>query len=399
MTAAAPAPSLRDGHRHVVSVAVGSGVVAAIQVGKTAIAAPMLQKDLGLDLAAAGWLTGILAVLGLLGGIPAGSLVARAGDRQSLILGLGLLILGAVIGALAAGYAVLLASRVLEGAGFLLIIVAGPAILNRIAPVGQQDVPFALWSCFMPAGIALAMLVGTFFSDWRALWWGSAGLAALAMAAAWTSIPAAPKRISASWRRTMSDAMRVAASKGPLLLAGCFALYSLMFFALFSFIPVLLMERMNISHSTAGMLSALATASNIMGNVSAGYLLARGARRSVLLVAAYLAMGFSAPGIFLQIFGDTPTLLLCIMFSAVGGLIPAVLISSIPLLAPSAALIPVVTGLVMQGSNLGQVAGPVAVGSAVEAYGWTAALAIMLIAALLAAIVTASARFGDSTPR
>ena len=397
MAGAAHAPSLRDGHRLVVSIVAGSGVVAAIQVGKGAIATPMLQEDLGIDLAAAGWLTGILAVLGLLGGMPAGSLVVRAGDRRSLILGLGLLVFGAVIGALATGYAVLLASRILEGSGFLLITVAGPAILNRVVPSGQQDVPLALWSCFMPAGIAFAMLVGTFFSDWRALWWGSAGPAAIAIVAAWTSIPAAPKRISASWRRTMSDAMRVAASKGPLLLAGCFALYSLMFFALFSFLPVLLMERMNISHGTAGMLSALATASNIIGNVAAGYLLARGARRSVLLVAAYLAMGFSGPGIFLQIFGDTPTLLLCILFAAVGGLIPAVLISSIPLLAPYAALIPVVTGLVMQGSNLGQVAGPVAVGSAVEAYGWTAALAIILIAALLAAIIAASARFNDTT--
>lgn len=90
---------------------------------------------------------------------------------------------------------------------------------------------------------------------------------------------------------------------------------------------------------------------------------------------------------------------LCILFAAVGGLIPAVLISSIPLLAPSAALIPVVTGLVMQGSNLGQVAGPVAVGSAVETYGWTAALAIILISALLAAVVAASARFDDATAR
>lgn len=72
MAAAAPAPSLRDRHWHVVNIVVGSGVVAAIQVGKAAIVTPMLQKDLGLDLAAAGWLTGIIAVLGLLGGIPAG---------------------------------------------------------------------------------------------------------------------------------------------------------------------------------------------------------------------------------------------------------------------------------------------------------------------------------------
>ncbi|WP_247525983.1 MFS transporter [Bradyrhizobium sp. 199] len=382
-----------------VSIVVGSGVVAAIQVGKAAIATPMLQKDLGLDLAAAGWLSGIFAILGVVGGIPAGSLIARAGDRRILTLGLASLMLGAVIGAMATGYATLLASRLLEGLGFLMVAVAGPAILYRMVRPDQQQFALALWSCFMPAGMALAMLGGTLFSDWRALWWGSAGLAAVAITAVWIGIPAAPKRISASLRGTMRDAMQVAAGKGPLLLAGCFALYSLMFFALFSFVPVLLMERMKIPHAAAGSLSALATASNIIGNVAAGYLLARGARRSALLVAPYLIMGLSGLGIFLQVFGDMPTLLLCILFAAVGGLIPAVLISSIPLLAPSATLVAVVTGLVMQGSNLGQVVGPVAVGSAVKAHGWTAAAAIILISALIAAVAALSIRFNDGARR
>jgi predicted MFS family arabinose efflux permease len=399
MTTAAYAAIRRDTHWGVVSVVVGAGIVTAIQVGKAAIATPLLQVDLGLDLAAAGWLTGIFAVLGLVGGIPAGTLVARAGDRRILILGLASIVLGSIIGATAPGYPVLLASRVLEGLGFLLVTVAGPAILNRVVISGQRDLAFALWSCFMPAGMALVMLAGPLFSDWRALWWGNAGLAAAAIVAGLAIVPAAPARVSISWRSAASDGLRVLTNREPILLAACFGSYSLMFFALFSFLPVLLMERMEIAHGTAGLLSAVATGANIIGNLGAGYLLARGAGRSSMLMGAFLIMGFAGIGIFLQVFGGTPTLALCILFSGVGGLIPATLISSAPLVASSAALAPMVIGLVMQGSNLGQVIGPVAVGGATGIYGWAAAAGIVLIAALIATVAAMVTNFDDSRIR
>jgi predicted MFS family arabinose efflux permease len=399
MTTATYAAVPRDTHWGVVSVVVGSGIVTAIQVGKAAIATPLLQADLGLDLAATGWLTGIFAVLGLVGGIPAGTLVARAGDRRMLVLGLGATTLGTVMGATAPGYSVLLSSRVLEGLGFLLVTVAGPAILDRAVKVEQREIALALWSCFMPAGMALAMLLGPLFDDWRALWWGNAGLAAAAILAGWALIPAVPARVAISWKRTISDATHVLTSKGPVLLAVCFALYSLMFFALFSFLPVLLMERMEIAHGTAGLLSALASGANIIGNLGTGYLLARGARRTALLIGAHLIMGLAGISIFLEVFANTPTYLLCILFSAIGGLIPATLISSAPLLAPSAALAPVVIGLVMQGSNLGQVIGPVAVAGAISLYGWAAAAGIVLIAALTATVGASVVNFNDGRTR
>jgi predicted MFS family arabinose efflux permease len=395
MTTTAYAAIPRHTHWGVVSVVVGAGLVTALQVGKTAIATPMLQTDLGLDLAAAGWLTGIFAVLGLVGGIPAGTLVTRAGDRRILILGLGAIVLGTSIGAAAPGYTVLLASRVLEGFGFLLVTVAGPAILNRVAKDGPRDFAFALWSCFMPAGMALAMLAGPLFSDWRTLWWGNAGLAAAAIVAGLAVVPAAPARVSVSWRSAASDGLRVLTSREPVLLAACFAFYSLMFFALFSFLPVLLMEQMEIAHGIAGLLSALATGANIIGNLGAGYLLARGASRSALLAGAYVIMGLAGIGIFLQVFGGAPTLALCILFSGVGGLIPATLISSAPLVAPSAALAPVVIGLVMQGSNLGQVIGPVTIGGAIASYAWKAAAGIVLVSGLTAAITALVISFDD----
>jgi MFS family permease len=147
---------------------------------------------------------------------------------------------------------------------------------------------------------------------------------------------------------------------------------------------VLLMERMGVSHRTAGLLSALASGANVVGNLAAGFLLAHGIGRPGLIAGASLVMGVSALSIFLPTLPDAPTFLLCVLFSAVGGLIPATLLSSAPILAPSSLLAPIVVGLVMQGSNLGQIVGPVAVGGTVKSYGWPAAAGIVLLSALFA---------------
>lgn len=379
-----------------VAVAVGAGVVAALQVGKAAIAAPMLQADLHLDLGAIGWVTAIFAILGVFGGIPAGALARALGDRRMLVAGLAAVAIGGAAGALSASFAMLLASRILEGLGFLLIAVSGPAILQRVVAEAHLTIAFALWSCFMPAGMAIAMLAGPALGDWRMIWWICAALAVVAIAAALAVVDRADAAAPPSARGLRDDAIAVATGRGPLLLAGCFALYSLMFFALFSFLPVLLMERMQVTHGTAGLLSAVATLANIAGNLGAGWLLARGAGRAALIAGACAVMGLCGIGIFLPLLPPTFAFLLCLAFSGIGGMIPATLISSAPIAAP-VALTPVVIGLIMQGSNLGQVVGPAAVGGAIAAFGWSAAAVAVLAAALLA-IAAAQALRRDLAP-
>ncbi|WP_370628157.1 MFS transporter [Bordetella sp. BOR01] len=373
---------------------VACGVVAALQVGKAAIAGPILQSDLGLNLDALGWLTGIFAILGVVGGIPTGAIVGNFGSRRMLAAGLLATAAGAALGAASPAYSWLLASRVLEGAGFLFITVAAPSVLQRhdVVQQGDRDTAFSLWSCFMPAGMAIAMLAGPLFDGWRPMWWASCALALLAALAVWAAVPGSGARKAWDWHGMRRDAARVISARGPVLLAVAFAFYSLMFFALFSFLPVLLMERMETTLRTAGLLSALACAANIVGNLAAGYLLSRGMTRPVLLGAASLAMGAAGLGIFLPLLPDTGTFVLCVVFSAVGGLVPATLLSGAPLAAPAASLTPVVLGLVMQGNNLGQIVGPVAVGRAIDAYGWQAAALIVALAALLAAATAVALR-------
>ena len=373
---------------------VGAGVVASLQVGKVIIAAPLLRQDMGLDLASIGTLTAVFSLLGVVGGIAAGGVIARFGARRMLLLGLLATALGTAMGALAPSYGLLLASRVIEGLGFLMITVAGPAALQRMVSTSGRDFAFALWSCYMPTGMAIAMLASQAFDRWQAYWWCAGAAVVVALASVAALVPAGESTASASlsWRGMRQDTVDTLGASGPVLLALSFTLYSLMFFALFTFLPVLLMEQLGLTLAQAGLYSAIASAANIIGNLGAGVLLARGWRRSTLIACASATMGVVALLIFQSVLPAMPTFLLCVLFSAVGGLIPATLLGSAPLVAPRPALTAASVGLVMQGSNLGQVIGPVTVGGVIDRYGWGAASYVVLAAAVGGLVIAAGLR-------
>ncbi|AUA58176.1 putative 3-hydroxyphenylpropionic transporter MhpT [Achromobacter spanius] len=373
---------------------VGAGVVASLQVGKVIIAAPLLRQDMGLDLASIGTLTAVFSLLGVVGGIAAGGVIARFGARRMLLLGLLATALGTAMGAMAPSYGLLLASRVIEGLGFLMITVAGPAALQRMVSTSGRDFAFALWSCYMPTGMAVAMLASQAFDHWQAYWWCAGAAVAVALASVAALVPVGESTTSASlsWRGMRQDSVDTLGAAGPVLLALSFTLYSLMFFALFTFLPVLLMEQLGLTLAQAGLYSAIASAANIIGNLGAGVLLARGWRRSTLIACASATMGVVALLIFQSVLPAMPTFLLCVLFSAVGGLIPATLLGTAPLVAPRPALTAASVGLVMQGSNLGQVIGPVTVGGVIDRFGWGAASYVVLAAALGGLVIAAGLR-------
>ncbi len=376
-----------------VAVVVASGVVAALQVGKAAIALPLLREELGLGLQAAGWIMSIFAVLGMVAGIPAGSAVARFGDRRGLVAGLLAMAVGSTAGALAPSFTVLLAARLFEGTGYLLVVVAAPALLQRIAAPGDRDQVLAVWSTFMPAGMAMALVAGSLLTGWRGFWFAnSAAAAAAVLLVLCTVAPRAPDGAAASWRAVAADAGRTIAAGGPLLLAASFSTYALQWFAVFSFLPILLIERMGVSVAAAGVLTAVPVAANMIGNLGAGALLARGVPRWSLIAGAAVVMGVSGFGIFAAATPAAVVFLLCILFSGTGGLLPGTVFASIPLLAPKPQLVPVAVGLVIHGNNLGQLVGPVAIGAIVDAAGWAAAsLPVAVAAALCAAAAVALA--------
>jgi predicted MFS family arabinose efflux permease len=150
---------------------IGTGVVAAAQIGKAIISVPMIRSDLMLGLDLAGLVVATFATLGATVGIGAGVVVGRLGARRSLIGGMVAIGLGNAIGAGAPDALVLLEARIIEGAGFLGVVLAIPSILARVVRRGARDFVMGAWSAYMPTGIMLML-----FTSAHGMPLGAAGL-------------------------------------------------------------------------------------------------------------------------------------------------------------------------------------------------------------------------------
>jgi len=210
---------------------VGAGVVSAFQVGKAPTALAAIQADLGLDLATASWLLSAFALVGALIGVVAGIAVDRVGARRMVLGGLVLQGLCAALGAFAEGAPLLLASRAVEGIGFLVAVVAAPTLLVAVVRPADLGRAMAVWGTFMPVGIAAVMVAAPLLAviGWRGFWLanaalliGYAGLLAAATRPAKQGVP----RAALAPRGVVRDLRRVTAAGGPWLLAGLMAAFA-----------------------------------------------------------------------------------------------------------------------------------------------------------------------------
>lgn len=372
---------------------VGAGVVSAFQVGKAPMALSAVREELGLGLATVSWLISAFAIIGAIAGAFVGLVVDRVGARRMAPLGLLLMGAGSALGALAPSIGSLLATRVLEGLGFLGVIIAAPALIAAAAPDRVHNRAMALWATFMPVGMTVIMLAAPLMTllSWRGFWLLNAAiLIGYAALLGWGAH--APARRPMQHRPILQDVSEALAAPGPWILGGLFAAFSAAFFALFGFLPSLLTERLGIGDATASMLSAVAIAASGVGNIACGQLLARGFRPTRLLFASFATMTLCGVGVFSWLVPGMAAYGLCIVFSFAGGFIPVVIFDSAPRYAPHPALVGVTLGFAMQGNNIGLLVGPAAAGGIAAAFGWPAVSLLIAAIALAAALLIAAFR-------
>ncbi|MDR8726395.1 MFS transporter [Burkholderia pseudomultivorans] len=386
---AAPAAATPSrSYRAAVANVVLASIVSAFHVGKATIALPSLQHEFGGSLASLSAIMSVFPFVGVFGGIAAGLLVRRWGDRLLLIAGLAMLGAASFAGAWTNGFALLLGTRFAEGLGFVIVVVAAPAVLNRVTPPERRNLVFGLWSTFMPAGIALSMLVGPLLGGWRNGWLAAALLTLVAAAAVPVTTSADTPSSSDAGAPRIGAALRdVLAKRSTTLLALGFATYNVQFFAVMTFLPVFLMQRLGVAVGTAGLIGAAIVAACVIGNLSAGWLLSRGARPGIVMAATSVAIGVAGIGFFSAATPAPIAVALGFAFSAIAGMLPATILASAPGSAPSPSLAPLSIGWVVQGNYLGQVIGPLAIGAIVGAFGWPGGIGLMIAAAAVGAAI------------
>ena len=361
-------------------VIVFAGVCAALHVGKLPPALPVLQDALGITLVQAGFLLSAVQVASMTLGLAVGLSVDSLGLRRSMLGGLALLSVASVSGGFVVDARGLLCLRVIEGLGFLLVVMPAPALIRRTVDASQLSGRMGWWGTYMPTGSALALLFGPWVIaglNWSVWWWLLGVLAAFAGIAVWFCVPdvqpPAPTHSVANgaWFTRLALTLQ---SPGPWLVALTFAVYSSQWLAVVGFLPTVYAE-LGLTAGTAGALSACVALANVSGNIMSGRLLQRGWPAQRLLWIGFACMALGAVGAYASWRGSgLPTALrfaCVVMFSAVGGLIPGTLFASAMRLAPSEGTLSTTVGYMQQWSAFGQFAGPPLVAwVAASAGGW-----------------------------
>ncbi len=386
-----------------------AGVCAAMQSSKLAPAIPLLRAELGLSLVQAGFALSMVQGAGMVAGVVFGAWAQSLGLKRAMLLGLSLLTVASAWGTTAQGPVGVLLCRALEGLGFLWVVLPAPALLRlQVLPVQVSKV-LGFWGSYMPLGTALALLLGPWvmqWMHWQAWWWVCTAASALALLAVGLGVGgAAPLGVAAqsaaastvtqpsltpsltpsplplpsphpSWRHNLRLTL---ATPGPWWVATTFALYSSQWLAVIGFLPTVY-ALAGVAPRSAAVLTACVAVVNVGGNVGAGVLLARGVQARTLLCLGFAAMGVSALVAFVPEGWMIGTLkdvapwvrfVALLVFSSVGGLVPATLFSLAPRAAPTEATVSTTIGWMQQWSALGQFLGPpVVAGVAQAAGGW-----------------------------
>ncbi|MSP52144.1 MAG: MFS transporter [Alphaproteobacteria bacterium] len=356
----------------IVVLAVLAGVFAAMEIGKVPPALGALKTEFGVGLAAVGWVASIFNALGAVLGLPAGAISDTLGNRRLIIIGLALVALGSLLGGFADSLVLALATRTLEGLGYLAILVSVTSLIVEATNPKDHSLALGIWSTFLPIGFAFMMVLAPSIMDeigWQGLWFVNAALVSgylVVFVLGTRDLTNLPNARGSVATLAIGQAFRVITMAGPLVLALSFVTYSLQWFGLSSWMPTFFTEVLGKSLGTAALLSALVVFMNAPGNLFGSWLLSRGYSNWSLIGAGSAIMGVLAVAIFSDGIAPDAKFWLALAFSFLGGVVPPAVFAAVPSQTPTPAHVGSVSGLVIQGNNIGFLLGTPIFGTAVE---------------------------------
>ena len=340
-----------------------AGHIAIMHLGKVAPALPQIQSDFGISFVFGGWIASIFNLTGISLGLIAGTLSDRMGHRNIILSGLLVLAAGSFIGALTQGGLGLLLSRLVEGVGFTAIVVSAAALTIQSSSLEHRKLALMIWGTYFPVGLFIFFWISGWILEiqgWRFLWiiGGSACLIWALVFALGTTVTSQNSRSGPPLRGFIKNITLTLMAPGTLVIAVCFAFYSLQQLALLTWLPSFLAYEHDIEPGQAGFLVASTQIFNFAGNVLCWWVLSRG----VLIWKTIFICGWIMIVTVLTLFwggaSEPVQLILVYALALFGGLIPIAVFTSVPLLSPSPSQLATLNGLVVMFSALGQIAGP-----------------------------------------
>ena len=314
-------------------------------------------------------------------GLCFGILSSRVGPYNCTIVGLLLCGLGSVSGGYVDSFYALIATRIIEGIGFILAVVALPALIQKVTSPADRPIAMGIWGAFMPLGISVMLILSPSiieYLDWRGLWIINGAIIlvwCLLVGVMFSSKKDILQEQEKSSKQTMKMLLTTVIFKPQTIwMFMCFIVYSMLFISLISFLPTILVEQNSVSLRYAGQIGGIVVCGNIIGNYAAGILIKRGENPGTLLITGFVVMGLFSAFVF-QPFLDPIAKLFCgLGFAISGGLIPGSLFVISSQLSSTEKPLVIFVGVLLQGAGIGQALGAYFTGSIVDYFGyWQAA--------------------------
>lgn len=214
-----------------------AGLGAAAQFGKISILYETLRGAYGgQGEVALGLVVSIVGMVGLIFGTTAGLLVARIGPRRTIVAAL---VAGAAMSALQSlqpAYPLMLASRIVEGASHLAIVVVGPTMIATLAPDDRRPLAMTLWSSFFGVTYTLLALIGPHATPLGLFLGHSAYMAVLALILA-STLPKDPGQAPAPLGNLLKQHAEIYASPRLAAPAMGFCCYTFLYVAVLTLVP------------------------------------------------------------------------------------------------------------------------------------------------------------------
>ncbi len=364
-----------------------AGVLAAAQLGKMAALIPAMRADLGLTLTGAGLMISLIEAGGASLGSIAGIIAARYSGRAVLATGSTLVAIAGLAAAAAPDAALLYAARLIESIGYLMVVIAAPSLIAMTA--GRDSAAaLALWSTFVPIGIAAGTVLSGFAAsliDWRFIlvFWALAVL---------VTLPRTLRLPAMAEHRQTSFAVP---PRAVWALAMGFGFYTTLEVGVLGMLPAYLAEIWGFSIATAGAITGLTSAATIAGSFAAARLLGTNddVKRPLILIAVGLVLptllffpAFSVGSFAGQMSGASVAAAV-IAANAISGLVAAVAFARLPMLLRRSgvplSLVTASNGVFAQFGASGSLIGPPLIGYVASGWGWAQVAPLVAVLSLL----------------
>lgn len=366
----------------IVVVTMLAGFVPASNMAKVTALAPVVMQTFGFDAGTLGWVIALFYVMGLVMAFPTTAFINKMGIKGAVVIAVACGVVGSIMGAVCGtNVGLFMFSRVLEGAGFGVMGVAGSSAIGPWFTPEKRSVPLSIWSmwvalCMCVCPILYGWQVDTLGMPWTSVWWGAtiydliAGIIFVIAyrAPADLTVDEADEAAKAASKASYSRAYK---SKMLWALALIFLFDEAAFMAINGFLTTYLTDPTGVGATlvaATAISSLFGLAGAIAPPISGAICQKWNCHRWVLLFALIVGVIYTALVFSLHTYELYYGM--AILAGIVGGFVPSILWQFTPNTVQTED-IPAANSLMAFTQNVGMLIGAVVIGNAVNMWGWS----------------------------